>query len=1028
ETDQYFLEYEISGGGGGGGGNDGGIGGSGASGAKIVGVIKNIKIGDIIKIYVGGAGGRGVGCSTNSGKGIASTTAGIFLGANGGNAGQWGCSGGGGAGGGASAISLGNRTLVIAGGGGGGGGGELCCSAYSATPKISSSDLTYILKAMPIGNYLAAKLDYTSASGGGSGIMNGEENEVTTDNMVGTSSLGSFQTMKCPADQFVKEFSGTTSSNYIQSISLTCSDDTVVGPLGGTSSNVWSFQSTNGFSKIKTKGGSTYIDSLEFYDVVSPLPNIIGNVGLGSNGSSYVDLTCPAGKILGLKIQYDSSFVRKIGVLCSSSDGVLNLTATSGVINDIVFASYGKPNSANFTIDPSCHSQLSEDVVRNNCVGLKSCNIDVNSQNFGDPCVGQVKKLLVKYTYGPDNAISITNASGDITTLNSKASTTSPILRGGDGGVNSSSSSSCNGGGGGSGGGGSAISILRNDISTNGLEDFVVIAGGGGGGGGGGCNFAGSNANPLSTNPSESLINNILRKRLGVTINYTTAKAANVPENFYEFYDFSTTFDPALPNYNDPMENLPVSTSNFTLKKIFVRKGQLILFSPESWDNNWKTKDNLIRQCGVGMFIKIDPQPAVLCLNTKKSTSTISNPNCIFDVQNVNGVSQIVGCKAVSSQCDNKGSSYCLSNCRHTITCTNGSSTTPKTGCSSSPPSSTDCSQYLDGTSSTTCLSCANTMISAAQQSPTTNISNLTECFDLEEFTGKVANIPTNPNTPDYQTKINELISNNKLKYLNFFNGSYGNLYSSKISPTFYTESLSFNNNGRLKFAVIDRENFQDINSGHFNNTSSNSNYLKFNIAQNLEFANGKFLEIRLCKESDVNGSSCSSSNPTQISSQPKVSEITNLSTIIADNLKPNYQNYTFDENGSVKRISAITTGDCLIGTASYIITEIGSNFYCHTKDFKSASSVASLSKTDLANHNNELKKLRLSFKINDPEPPDCKLASSSPSNNGYMQPNTGSDSGVCYQNDSPCNKEYICRNDKYKNNSGEYLVTVKTK
>ncbi len=1026
---EYFLEYEISGAGGGGGGNDGGIGGSGASGAKITGTIKNIKLGDIIKIYVGGAGGRGVGCSANSGKGIASTAAGIFLGANGGNAGQWGCSGGGGAGGGASAISLGNRTLVIAGGGGGGGGGELCCSAYSATPKISSSDLTYILKAMPIGNYLAAKLDYTSASSGGSGIISGEENEVTTDNMVGTSSFGSFQAMKCPPDQFVKQFSGTISSNYIQSISITCSDNTVLGPFGGASSNAWSFENANGFSKIKAKGGSTYLDSLEFYDVVTPSPNIIGNVGLGLNGSSYVDLTCPTGKILGLKIQYDSSFVRKIGVLCSSNDGVLNLNAPSGVINDIVFASYGKPNSANFTIDPSCHSQLSEDIVRNNCVGYKSCNIDITNQNFGDPCPGQTKKLLVKYTYGPDNAISITTASGNIVTLNSKASTTSPILRGGDGGVNSSSSSSCNGGGGGAGGGGSAISILRNDISTNGLEDFVVIAGGGGGGGGGGCSFAGSNANSISTNPSDSLINNILRKRLGVTINYTTARAVNVPENFYEFYDFSTTFDPTEPTYNDPMENLQVSTSNFTTKKIFVRKGQSILFSPESWDGSWKTKDNLIRQCGVGMFMKVDPQPAVLCLNTKKSTATINNPNCIVDVQTINGVSQVVGCQAVSSQCDTKGgSSYCLANCRHKINCTNGSSTAPKTNCSSSAPSSTDCSQYLDGTSSSSCSNCASAMISSAQQSPISNISNLIECFDLEEFTGKVANIPTDPNSANYQTKINELITNNKLKTLDFFNGSYGSLYSSKISPTFYTESLTFNKNGRLKFAVIDRENFRDINSGHSNNTSPTSNYLKFNIGKNLDFANGKFLEIRLCKESDVNGTACNGSNPTQISSQPKVSEITNLSSIITDNLIPNYQNYNFDENGNIKRVSSLTTGDCLIGTASYIITEIGSNFYCHTQDFRSASSMASLSKTDLTNYNNELKKLRLSFKIRDPDPFNCKLLLSSTNNDGYMQNNGGSNPGVCYQSDNPCTKEYICKSDKYKNNSGEYLVTVRSK
>ena len=88
--------------------------------------------------------------------------------------------------------------------------------------------------------------------------------------------------------------------------------------------------------------------------------------------------------------------------------------------------------------------------------------------------------------------------------------------------------------------------------------------GGGGGGGGGGCSFAGSNANSISTNPSESLINNILRKRLGVTINYTTARAVNVPENFYEFYDFVTFI---LPSPHLLFLNSPKSLQALSLSK-----------------------------------------------------------------------------------------------------------------------------------------------------------------------------------------------------------------------------------------------------------------------------------------------------------------------------------------------------------------------------------------------------------------------------------------------------------------------------
>ncbi|OQR95980.1 hypothetical protein THRCLA_07421 [Thraustotheca clavata] len=65
-------------------------------------------------------------------------------------------------------------------------------------------------------------------------------------------------------------------------------------------------------------------------------------------------------------------------------------------ISRVIFASYGLPDGSGLGARYGvCYAGNSYDVVRNACVGLRSCSVGANNGVFGDPCGGTVKRLTV---------------------------------------------------------------------------------------------------------------------------------------------------------------------------------------------------------------------------------------------------------------------------------------------------------------------------------------------------------------------------------------------------------------------------------------------------------------------------------------------------------------------------------------------------------------------------------------------------------------------------------------------------------
>ena len=81
-------------------------------------------------------------------------------------------------------------------------------------------------------------------------------------------------------------------------------------------------------------------------------------------------------------------------------DTLLLQCAGNGTINGVSFASYGTPTGAcpAWSVNASCHSPNSLDVVKAACLGQNSCSVVAGPPNFGDPCFGTVKHLDVVAT------------------------------------------------------------------------------------------------------------------------------------------------------------------------------------------------------------------------------------------------------------------------------------------------------------------------------------------------------------------------------------------------------------------------------------------------------------------------------------------------------------------------------------------------------------------------------------------------------------------------------------------------------
>ncbi len=560
--------------------------------------------------------------------------------------------------------------------------------------------------------------------------------------------------------------------------------------------------------------------------------------------------------------------------------------------------------------------------------------------------------------------------------------------------------------------------------------------------------------------------------------------------DIYEYDDFATA-----PS-KDPLANLEVPASSTIALKwsnlSFVRKGQVIRFSPKSWDGTWKINAGTgSRRCGIGMAMMIEPRPALLCKGT--ASDYVSNTKC---TQEYDSSGTLIGCKAYASECFDSASTanYCpLTGCQSTITCSNGVSPLYQKGaCTLIAPTETACpsSSYTTTITSATCTACSNKMKENAGLSSKVNLTNMIQCYDLENYTSKVSLIRDN-GTGYSDADLADSTITKGLTKISAFNGSYGNLENFVDSGTRDSSNsnnkilqlkqpLTFGTGGRLRFFMLDGSDFNDMsssaNNGAFNayndNTSPGSSYngangFKISLSSMLDFANGQWLQARLCLEND-SGILCKNSDPISLNDQPKLIEITPPTISTPAGTPPNIStSYKFDGYGNILRTNNNllvvdgNTKDCTANNNG-VASVAGANFYCHTYQYFSASALKAKSKNNQSSIESSIQKLRLTFKIMDPEVNNCDISSGvdatgsigigirlkNPSyrpnecaTNGGTAKDGYLDSGTCKSNSQntgetckasdlakqDCMKQYYCAN-KYANNSGSYFVNVKVK
>ena len=934
------------------------------------------------------------------------------------------CSGGGGGGGGGGTmIAINGEIVAIAGGGGGGGGNNSTTTGDSA---YFNSTILQTLKISPGKNNLliyyydkifepATSVDDKITLGGISGgvVMDSQYQRYCTQNSVGQGGGGGGATVLSVNNRVIAIASGGGG-----------------GAGAGTSTSIQAQSASE---------NSTLLDKLK--------------VG-------------PFGKYLAVNFETRTGSAGILNTSTQTSGNFLVNSIASGLLfNDVISTNFNASSTCTAQSD-SLKSQLEENCLyRNSCIN----SISLSSLAGTGLCLTPSSSAIISYHTPIQGFSPAKNAS---------------ILKGGDGGK--SGAKECSGGGG-AGGGASAISVLANSNYSSASEHFVAISGGGGGGGGASCD--GSNtSNSNSINPDSSSVSNTLKNTslglwLTARISFPRLIPKNIPEDYYEYDDFSIPTNDST----DPLRSLSVNQGAFvpltgtalSSNKIFLRKGQIIRFSPETWGYNWITKNNLTRQCGIGMVMQVEPRPALICAGKRRQA--VLNPNCLQEVDLSSSASSgsPLGCEpdniTATNYCNDQ-SHLCSPACYKKIVCTGikNDGTFGKTGCSiSGDPEITGSVCTESSRVETICSISGETISAGSNCAPSAGVKTVVtktfnttafcnecnnrrllasmenyyiigdydNCYDLEEYKGKISNIVNNQNN---QNEIENLINNKNLKYLNGFNGVYGNLENFIISSENNYESkypLNSSLKGRMKFLLVDGYdlNVPSDGSQYINFYNNNSGIVNLTPSISLSARNGEWLQVRLCKENSNSSNNCkildmpsanNISNGGQ-SSNPKVVDISAISAVAFDAV-----NYNFDTNGSLVRTTdPIVNKDCNSSQAQYITdavsgvstildpakaitTNKGSKFYCHND--QSSESL-----------------LRLSFKILDPEIEDCNMKtglSTEPLNGvrmknvKYNSQDAANINATCtLDQSSDCAKEFICV-DKYSNNTGFYVVKVKIK
>jgi type IV secretory pathway VirB6-like protein len=532
-----------------------------------------------------------------------------------------------------------------------------------------------------------------------------------------------------------------------------------------------------------------------------------------------------------------------------------------------------------------------------------------------------------------------------------------------------------------------------------------------------------------------------------------------------DFYEYSS---------EDPMDSVsvPVLKSGSLVSywapgalsnaaQIYVRKGQKMRFYPASWNDTWNI--NIAadkRKCGIGMAMTIDPRPALLCRGS--TTEKMSNPDCVFDV-NSSGV--LIGCQAVSSATE---CSECIdSSCQDVVTCSAGSSPNYQKTCSGFGARASDSSSCSATTEvKSKCKTCSDKKLANARLAAKIDVNKIDQCYDLEKYTGKVKNIPLAPSSI---TAVDDFLNGSNAKgaiKLSGFNGDYGNIVSysdtginDAVGKKIYSvyDQYLINSDSRLRVIMLENYNVKDSSAkdgmwgAYSDNTAGSGSYtgsngIKVGLAGGLEFNNGEWMQVQLCQETSDDSYRCKSvSRPDNFAyaadpDQPQIVNIKSPNALTPIGSSPDLTgNYAFDSSGNILRRTGSATGDCTLAIHG-IQNNVGSMFYCHTYEYYSEIDWEKKSQAQQEESTKNISKLRLTFKILDPEIAKCAISGSGSSYDGikldnpYYEPTTATNVGAtCLSTNPPgsaataCKNQFYCAN-KYANNSGKYYVTVKVK
>jgi type IV secretory pathway VirB6-like protein len=538
----------------------------------------------------------------------------------------------------------------------------------------------------------------------------------------------------------------------------------------------------------------------------------------------------------------------------------------------------------------------------------------------------------------------------------------------------------------------------------------------------------------------------------GSRVDFNGANSAD----FYEYDSFSVpqaaSIDPAkniVVPISDSTSPVDIFPKTWSTAKVFVRKGQVIRFDPTSWDGTWVSGSGGDKECGIGTAMQIEERPAFLCRGT--ATQEVANPLCR---KGVNSSGDPI-CQRYSDECFLSNSSPASP--------VNASKYCPSESCQDSFTSSCNDSSPFT-ISSTTCSNCLAAKNAAGAQ-PLTISLDLKQCYDLENYTGKVSNISSVTGfTP---AQLEDVSISKGAKKLGAFDGTYGNFSNFVDNET--NEGAGFNNNkiyrlnqpalftydGRLKFLIVDNDSLDDNLVGSYTNNGGATAYnglngYKIDLSGRQEFKNGQWLEAILCQESNDDSHLCASETITDIpivSSQPDIVSIKNPESGGQDPLITSY--YRFDPFGSISRFDNPSANHVSPEANINTLTKPGDNFYRHAYEYHA--DYKGMTDAQIADSKSKVSRLRISFKVKDPEIANCDISDVDTSQAPFAQDcSSGNCDGIvvenrfyngaiasnanaiCASNKLPgnntstqCQKQFFCAN-KYYNNEGKYQVVVK--